>query len=170
MPSPSKVASHNAGSSTFKRRQRFVDSKVQGSLLLRCVFYYVFCLASVFFMLLCWRIVTGPMRLFYEQLGETWLQFGPALLMSLLLLPIVAVDVIRLTNRFAGPMLRLRRAMRTLAQGERVEPVHFRDGDFWGDFAEDFNRVLARLQTERPEPTARGETLDQRELETAGTK
>ena len=46
-------------------------------------------------------------------------------------------------------MLRLRRAMRELARGEDVQPVRFRDGDFWHDFAEEFNAIAARIQKER---------------------
>ena len=54
------------------------------------------------------------------------------------------MDCLRLSNRFAGPMVRLRVAMQGLANGEPVKPVKLRDGDFWCEFAADFNRVLAR--------------------------
>ena len=74
-------------------------------------------------------------------------------------LPMVVADVIRVSNRFAGPLVRLRRSMRALARGEHVEPIHFRKGDFWQEFAEEFNAVAARVQGERPnaEPTLREE-------------
>ena len=60
----------------------------------------------------------------------------------------------------AGPLVRLRRSMRALARGEHVEPIKFREGDFWQEFAEEFNAVAARVQGERPqdEPTLREET------------
>jgi len=68
------------------------------------------------------------------------------LVVSLCLLPLVLVDVVRLSNRFAGPAYRLRRAMRQLAHGEKVQPITFRQGDFWKEFADDFNRIAARLE------------------------
>jgi hypothetical protein len=79
-----------------------------------------------------------------------WYFHGPALVASLLLLPLVVIDIIRVSNRFTGPLLRLRRSMRGLASGERVEPLYFREGDFWKDFADEFNEVIARVQSEPP--------------------
>ena len=52
----------------------------------------------------------------------------------------------RVTNRFAGPIFRLRRSMRELADGEHVEPVHLRKGDYWQDVADQFNRVIQRVE------------------------
>jgi hypothetical protein len=97
-------------------------------------------------MLLCWRLVTGPSRLFYRHFDDMWFYYGPALIVSTLILPFVVMDIIRLSNRFAGPMVRLRRAMRALARGEHVAPIKFRENDFWQPFAEEFNAVVARVQ------------------------
>jgi hypothetical protein len=87
--------------------------------------------------------------MFYTHFDDMWFHFGPALVASLLLLPLVLFDVIRFSNRFAGPLVRLRRAMRTLARGEQVLPIKFRDGDYWQDFADDFNAVAATVQRYR---------------------
>jgi hypothetical protein len=145
----------------MKRRQLFVDHKVQGALVMRAISYWFMCLLTVALMLLCWRVLTGPARLFYRHLDDMWFHFGPALIASLILLPIIVVDIIRLSNRFAGPMLRMRRAMQNLAKGERVPPLQFRDNDFWKDFAQDFNALLARVQRETavPKKPAEARTL-----------
>ena len=129
-----------------KRRQMFVDRRVQGTLIVHSIFYWAFCLISVTLMLLCWRIVTGPARMFYTHFDEMWFHYGAALVASTLLLPIVVLDIIRLSNRFAGPMARLRRSMHDLAQGEPVQAIHFRDDDFWSELAEDFNKIASRLK------------------------
>ena len=143
-------------SSTKKslRKQLLVDPKVQGALVTRVVLYWVVCLITITLMLLCWRIVTGPARLFYTHFNDMWFFYGPALVASFLLLPLVIVDIVRLSNRFAGPMVRLRRSMRALIRGEYVRPIEFRDGDFWQEFAEEFNELLATIQGETapPEP------------------
>ena len=132
------------------RKHLFVDPKVQGALVVRVVLYWFFCLLTITLMLLCWRIVTGPARMFYTHFDDMWFFYGPAAIASLVLLPLVAVDIVRLSNRFVGPMLRLRRSMRDLARGETVEPLEFRDGDYWQDFAREFNTIAARLkQAER---------------------
>ena len=134
------------------RRQLFVDPKIQGALVARAVMYWVVCLITITLMLLCWRIVTGPARLFYMHFDDMWFYFGPALIASFLLLPLVIVDIIRVSNRFVGPFLRLRRSMRALARGEQVQRIEFRHGDFWTEFADEFNAVAARLQSQAPPP------------------
>ena len=44
-------------------------------------------------------------------------------------------------------MVRLRRAMRGLAEGREVSPIQFRKHDFWKELATDFNRVVQRVQS-----------------------
>jgi hypothetical protein len=128
------------------RRRLFVDRKLQGALVLRALTYWVWCFVGMTLMLLCWRIVTGPARIFYMHFDEMWFLYAPAVIAGVLLLPFILYDTVRITNRFVGPILRLRRSMRQLAQGERVEPIKFRKGDFWPEFADEFNAVLARVQ------------------------
>jgi hypothetical protein len=127
------------------RKKFFVDPKVQGALIARVVFYWVVCLITIALMLLCWRIITGPARIFYTHFDDMWFFYGPPAIASFLLLPLVVLDIIRMSNRFVGPLLRLRRSMRALAYGEHVEPIEFRDNDFWHDFADEFNAVNARI-------------------------
>lgn len=134
------------------RKHLFVDPEIQGALVARAVLYWVVCLLTVTLILLCWRVLTGPVRLFHQHLGDMWYIHGPALIVVLLLLPLVIIDLVRLSNRFVGPMLRLRRSMRDLARGEYVEPIVFRRGDFWAEFAKEFNGVIARVNAQTPPP------------------
>ncbi len=149
-------------SSKSYRKRLFVDPQVQGALVLRVVLYWVLCLVTITLMLLCWRILTGPARLFYTHFDDMWFHYGPAMIASCIMLPLLVVDIVRLSNRFVGPLVRLRRAMRALARGEHVEPVSFREGDFWLEFAQEFNALLARVQRE---PTGPGpEREEEQEL------
>jgi methyl-accepting chemotaxis protein len=92
-------------------------------------------------------MVTSPAKLPLSHFDDLWFQFGPALIASFILLPLVIYDIISLSNRFTGPLFRLRRSMRALANGEEVKPIRFRDGDFWQGLAEEFNAVLERMQS-----------------------
>lgn len=130
------------------RKHIYVDQKLQGSLIVRVVLYWVVCLISITLMLLCWQVLSGPPRPFRIHLNKIWFQYGPALVASTLLLPLVIIDIVRFSNRFVGPLLRLRKSMRQLAQGEQVEPIEFRDTDFWQEFADEFNAVAGRVQTQ----------------------
>jgi hypothetical protein len=129
------------------RKHLFVDPKVQGALIVRVTLYWVVCLISLMLTLLCWQMVVGPAQPFHAHLSDLWSGYGPALVASLLLLPLLLADVIRFSNRFVGPLLRLRRSMRELARGEYVEPLEFRGADFWQEIAHEFNAVRNCVQT-----------------------
>jgi hypothetical protein len=128
------------------RKHLFVDPNVQGALIARIATYWIMCLISVTLTVLCWQIITGPTQPFYVHVSEMWSCCGSALVASLLVLPLVIIDVIRFSNRFVGPLVRLRRSMRELARGKQVEPLEFRGADFWQDFANEFNAVRDRVQ------------------------
>lgn len=130
---------------THVRKRLFVDPKVQGTLLLRVAVYWVGCTGAIALLLLCWHTLTGPARIAYSQLDDLWFHYGPVLVASLLTLPLVLIDLLRVSNRFTGPLLRVRRSMRQLARGEHVAPITLRDGDFWHDFAEEFNALVAKV-------------------------
>lgn len=139
-----------------RRTRFFIDREVQGSLLLRTAVYWLFCLLSVTLMLICWEAYHGPPRRFVDLASEQFFRYGPALVASIVLLPVVLMDVLRLSNRFVGPVTRLRTALNTLAGGQPAKPLNFRDDDFWRDLATDFNQVAARVaraDLQLPPPT-----------------
>src|SRR5688572_2852891 len=126
---------------TCRRSRIFIDREVQGALMLRVASYWMFALLSITLMLLCWNVMTGPSRRFVEILLEMFNRYAPALAASMILLPLVMIDVARMSTRFVGPVIRLRGALGDLAANGRTTPITFRDDDFWQDLAEDFNRV-----------------------------
>lgn len=146
--------------SELTRKQLFVDRRVQGVLMVRAVLYWIFCLTTMVLLLLCWRILTEPSQWFSSHFEDLWYQIGPALAVSFVMLPIVLIDVVRVSSRFAGPVHRLRRSMRELAAGQEIEPIRFREDDFWHDFAEDFNRLVEAFQENR---THQGEVGNEEE-------
>jgi hypothetical protein len=129
-----------------KRSQKFVDASVQGTIMWRTTMYWLFCMGALSLVMIVWRVITQPAQPFAAHVMRLYAEHAPVFVASLLLLPILLIDAVALTNRFAGPAVRLRRAMRQLADGEPVEPVRFRKHDFWHEFSEDFNRVVARIE------------------------
>lgn len=132
------------------RRSYFVDKKVQGALLARAARYWLLSVVVVATLtVLGWMFVSPGMGVLI-QLREhlPWLLGGMfvALVVSLSVLPVILYDLAKMSNRFVGPMLRLRRAMGEAAAGEHVEPIHFRDHDYWQEFADAFNLLNNRLQ------------------------
>ncbi|NLS94322.1 MAG: hypothetical protein GXX96_19350 [Planctomycetaceae bacterium] len=127
------------------RTQLFVDPEVQGALVARAIIYWIVCTLTIALLLLCWRVLTGPVRPLWFHLENLWYFHSPALIASLIVLPVAITDMIRVSNRFAGPMVRLRHGMRALAKGRKVPPIQFRQDDFWYEFAEEFNAVVRQV-------------------------
>lgn len=129
----------------------YIDREVQGALLVRAAFYWLFCLLTITLMLVCWNAYNGPPRRFVDLFLELYFRYGPAMIASVALLPVVMIDVVRTSNRFVGPVSRLRSALKDLADGRPVQPLNFRDNDHWRELAADFNRAVARVVRESVE-------------------
>jgi hypothetical protein len=129
----------------FRRRIFLVDTKVQGALMVRVVAYWIYFLFTISLLLIWWDAFAGPPREFMTVVGDVYKRFVPAAAASLLLLPLVVMDVLRMSNRFAGPARRLKNGLRELGEGKQVRPMTFRDNDFWQETAAEFNRVNDRI-------------------------
>jgi len=130
----------------FKRKKLFVDASVQGALVTRAVTYWFYCLVTVAFMMTCWVIFAERPSSSGQLFSSVWGRCGPAFFTSLLLLPLVIVDCLRMSNRFVGPLQRIRKALRDLSAGKDVPFIAFRKGDFWCELADDFNRLNDRVK------------------------
>jgi hypothetical protein len=81
-----------------------------------------------------------------DTIGLLWEKYGLLAVVLAVLSPVFIYDSIKLSNRFAGPMISFRTALRALAKGEEIGQLRFRRGDFWPEFANDLNAVAKRLQ------------------------
>jgi len=59
--------------------------------------------------------------------------------------PVFVLDTIRFSNRFVGPVTRLRRNLRDLKSGQ-VETLKFRGHDFWNEMANEYNELAEFIQ------------------------
>ena len=121
-----------------RRRKLIVDSDVQRTLLFRVVCYSVLCLLAAVQLLICLMVS--------RDLPPVYAKFMvPLTLFMIVLLPLVFFDFLRLTHRLAGPMVRLRNSIKSLADGQTIEPVKLRDGDYWNEVVDDLNRLIQRV-------------------------
>ena len=137
-----------------KRRNYFVDKRVQGALLVLAARHWLLSVAGVAGLtLLGWMFITpgvGVLINLRQQMPSLVGGLVVALVASLIVLPVILFDVLKLSNRFVGPMVRLRRAMEQAAAGEEVAEINFRNDDFWQEIAATFNRLNDRLQQQSP--------------------
>lgn len=132
------------------RRVLLIDKRVQGALTNRVIAYWLFYSFASFCILagfpIAISLVSGNQVSISDILLETVAKFWPAFGASCFLVPLATRDVLRVSNRFSGPVYRLRRSLRALAQGEPSEPINLRPGDYWEELATEFNAVLQEVQ------------------------
>ncbi len=127
------------------RRRILIDSGVQGTLVRRTALYAA---ATAIYLLVIF-ILSDTLSHPKEPVSESLLRcldeaifWAPGLM---LLAPLLAYDLIHISNRFVGPMFRLRRELRKLSNGETVPPMFSRQGDFWADASDSFNCLREEL-------------------------
>lgn len=135
--------------SVLLRQQLLIDRKVQGSLLWRTALYSSACGLYFIIILVFTEWMSNSSGSFVESIFaciDESIYWAPGLM---LLVPVIAYDLLKLTNRFAGPFFRLSREMQRLRKNESEMPLGFRDGDYWVEIADDFNAVREELMNLR---------------------
>jgi len=130
-----------------KRKQTYIDAAVQGQLVRRILLHWlVFCLVIILVAVFALMALGDVEKTITERVSQS---FGQLMLLGIVmisLLPAFMLDTIRFSNRFVGPIARLRSSLRALAQGNSQQTLRFRGNDFWSDAAEEFNNVAARVR------------------------
>lgn len=138
--------------SQVKRARMYVDKNVQGGILTRVAIHWgLFFFTTAFAYIVIQAIVAPTGSTFVSRLQGALTEFTILGFLMLSLLPAFMLDFVRFSNRFAGPIVRLRRFLRELGENGDVPPLKFRDDDFWVDVAKEFNVCRERLMRQKLE-------------------
>lgn len=151
--------------SQTQRTQNFVDSHVQGALVKRVLghwlmFFGVLAIATIGLQSLMGNPAQPLGQRLQSQIGE----FMFLAVIMLAILPVFVLDTIRFSNRFVGPISRLRKGLRALKEGN-AEPLTFRGLDFWTGMATEFNQVADLVAQQQAEIEKLKTQLDQFRIE-----
>ena len=127
-----------------QRKKLYVNKTVQRRFLWRIVFYWmiyhVFVLHGLF---LTYGVLTNDQpRPFLQMYGDFLRTQVPLLVIALATLPMVLYDMLKLTNRVVGPLVRIERTLKQMMSGEHVEPLKLRDKDLVLEFLGVFNDFI----------------------------
>jgi hypothetical protein len=126
-----------------RRKKNLVDFEVQTSLLRRMAIHWCLFLAMNALALYAWTfLLVGSDGVLEEHASYFAKLYFPVLVVSFALLPVFLLDASKLSNRFVGPILRVRKTLAAAASGEAVKPLRFRENDFWQSLADDLNTAL----------------------------
>ncbi len=145
-----------------QRQSIFIDRPVQLALLFRAVLYLAVSLMAQLLMVFFFAFITSPPDDFFANAPKLWWYLQLSLLAWVVLIPIILLDLLKLSHRWVGPIFRLQTSLHALGQGEKIPPVRFRDGDFWPKLAGDLNMVAAKLECQSeiaPEGSVVSESL-----------
>lgn len=129
-----------------KRTQQVVDRRVQGALARRVIFHFCTFIVMGAALGLTLQFLSDPFTSFSTHCANFWRNSGPHIAVLVLLLPVFVCDTLKLSNRIAGPIVRLRSTMTKIRNGEETEKVKFRDGDYWQEMAGEFNEMVHELK------------------------
>ena len=124
-----------------KRYRLFADFKLQTLLCVRIAAYWICCQVTV--------LTTVFVMYSFESSGaessaSPWRFIIPAMVMSSIVLPIALLDLLYFSNKFAGPLMRVRRHLKKINQGHEVAPIKFRTGDYYKDLGDEINQLTMR--------------------------
>ena len=124
------------------RRQWFIDPSVQKDLMMRFVYYWASAMLFLTLPIAIIRSVASPEQSFVQHLLNAFATHWPILVSLSLMLPLAARDMLKFSNRFAGPIYRLRRELNRFSETEEIGEVEFRQGDKWRDVADGINELV----------------------------
>ncbi len=133
-----------------RRRQVFVNRLVQGRILMRIAGYWLFYNLVLWHTLFLFRwgqyrleVLNGGTPLTFGELyGSFSMQYYPIVLTALATAPLLMWDILNLTHRVAGPLVRFKNTLQQLKAGQHVERVTLREGDLLTEFRDEFNEFL----------------------------
>lgn len=128
-----------------KRRRLTVDLQVQGALARRLILHWASFVVVTMSVMFAFYLLADPLKPASEHLHDVFSAQFYFIMVALVMLPAFIYDSLQLSNRFAGPIVRIRRSLKLVSTGQPVEKISFRKGDFWADLADEFNAMLDRV-------------------------
>jgi hypothetical protein len=142
--------------SLLKRKKIFVSRVIQGRIVARVAAYWVMYHFVLWHALFAYHYVADRLssdalagRSFQAIYGEFVDQYQPLLFCALAMLPVFLVDLVHITHKIAGPLVRFQRALRAMCAGEPVERIKLRKGDLLIELEDAFNEYIDAYQHTR---------------------
>lgn len=137
------------------RFKKLVNWTLQGPIILRLMGHF----AAFNVALLALLLVMYGMRVSLAAATETpapavpasfWEQAAPVAVCMVLMTPFMLWDLLKLSNRIAGPLFRFETLMKEFQDTGVLRTATLRDGDLLREFETNFNRFAEKLHTLHP--------------------
>ena len=153
----------NSKEKKLLRKKLYVNKEVQRALILRSILHWYFYMCAILLTVVICTAIRDPSQLALKLVFKAFVYFSPAIIASVLLLPLFVYDILKSSHRVAGPICRLRNEMIKLSNGEDVKELRFRPGDHWTELAEDFNVLAKQLMEFRDAQSEEENSIEEAE-------
>ena len=123
----------------------FIDPQVQKAIAWKVVTYWAAALLFMILPLALYRSIVSPEKNFVMQVIEVITSHWPVIVTMSLLLPFAIFDVIRFSNRFVGPVFRLRKELEGFEESGKINHLEFRENDYWSELSDGINSLAGRI-------------------------
>jgi hypothetical protein len=145
------VPNTNHPEKTERRSRLLVDREVQSALIRRIIIHwFLFVFVTFGFVGFLQACIEHPSNSLGDLLSYVIARNALGFAAGLALIPVFVLDTIKATNRFAGPIARLRTMLRALAEGKDEVSMALRNGDYWKEMAQEFNAAVGNLRARKP--------------------
>jgi len=128
---------------TRKRTKLVIEPKIQYSLVRQlAVQWSLHLLGTVVLLTTLQVLLGGILNGFDYHWARIWPTVASFIVSLFFLLPIFVLGSLKLSNRFAGPIHRLRRELRDISAGKPYKKISFRDGDYWQELSNEFEEAV----------------------------
>ena len=132
-----------------------VSWSVQGPVLIRLIVHLVtFVSAMACMVMVFWMAMgNGPTKTVQQAEFNIafWYGFLPFTICGVVLLPFILWDMMRITNRIAGPLYRFETILREFEETGVMPKAKLRDNDLMMDFCQHFNRFVDTMHERYPD-------------------
>lgn len=162
--------------SWIQRQRLYVNRYLQGRVIAYvawywCIYHIALWHAMFLFCYLQYRRdleAGGPIQTFSELYTRFAAGHIAVIVCAAVVLPVVLWDVLKLTHRVVGPLVRFTSVLRQLAQGESVRKFQLRRGDLLVGLQDALNEFLASPHAPRGQTPTSNPGEEQLNLEIAG--
>jgi hypothetical protein len=131
------------------RTRLLIDRPIQFAIIVRALTYWLVCLMMQILSITLLPLLFHPPENYYVIGEQFWWMLGLGVVGSIAALPLIVMDILRLSHRWVGPVFRLRSYLESLRYGQPVGSLHFRAGDFWHELAIDLSSIGTELSEAR---------------------
>lgn len=127
------------------RGRSAADSEIQSAILFRAAIYVTACSLYFAITLICTQWMNEPDRGLVDSLLKSAEDVSYWMPGFLLLVPIAAHDLIKLTSQFTKPVIQLREEMQRLVENRSERPLSVNENDDWYELTSAFNHIRGEL-------------------------